>query len=97
MSNKMTNINKKGGTLTAKELADVDFKGSLERIDEHFFHENIGRIHNSLVEALEKPLIEKILKQTGGNQVQAAKVLGINRNTLRTKIKLLGIKKRIEF
>ena len=90
-------INKRGGSDNGSSGDVVDFKNSLEKIDEHFFLENVGRIHNFLVEALEKPLIEKILKQTGGNQVQAAKVLGINRNTLRTKIRLLGIKKRVEF
>jgi DNA-binding protein Fis len=93
----MNLIYKKGGNVATKEQAGVDFKGSLEKIDEHFFQEHEGRLHNFLVEALEKPLIEKILKQTDGNQVQAARVLGINRNTLRTKIRLLGIKKKIDY
>ncbi len=40
---------------------------------------------------VEKPLIEMTLKATEGNQLKAAYVLGINRNTLRKKIKDLGI------
>ena len=32
------------------------------------------------------------LEQSGGNQIQAARRLGINRNTLRKKIELLGLK-----
>ncbi len=40
---------------------------------------------------MEKPLIEKVLVTTRGNQLEASRVLGINRNTLHTKIKRLGI------
>jgi two-component system nitrogen regulation response regulator GlnG len=40
---------------------------------------------------IEKPLIERALERTYGNQLKAAKILGINRNTIRTKIKKLGI------
>jgi two-component system nitrogen regulation response regulator GlnG len=39
----------------------------------------------------EKPLITLTLKETKGNQVQAAYLLGVNRNTLRKKIKELKI------
>ncbi|MFZ2619517.1 MAG: helix-turn-helix domain-containing protein, partial [Alphaproteobacteria bacterium] len=40
---------------------------------------------------VEKPLIENVLKYVRGNQVRAASILGINRNTLRKKINQLGI------
>ncbi len=40
---------------------------------------------------VEKPLIEEALRITGGNNLRAAALLGIHRNTLRTKIKVLGI------
>jgi two-component system nitrogen regulation response regulator GlnG len=36
-------------------------------------------------------LVERVLRHTGGNQLQAAKLLGITRSTLRTKIRSLGI------
>jgi two-component system, NtrC family, nitrogen regulation response regulator GlnG len=41
--------------------------------------------------AIERPLIELVLERVGGNQVKAADVLGINRNTLRKKITDLNI------
>ena len=50
-----------------------------------------GGIYHSALAAFEKPLFEWALRQTGGNQLQAAKVLGLNRNTLRKRIVDLGI------
>jgi len=43
-------------------------------------------LHSNLLEKVEKFLIQKALSETGGNQVQAAKLLGISRNTLRHRI-----------
>jgi len=48
-------------------------------------------LHRRLVERVERPLLERVLARTGGNQIRAAALLGINRNTLRKKIVELGI------
>ena len=48
-------------------------------------------LHPLLIKAVEKPLISLVLEETGGNQNQAAALLGLNRNTLRKKIKELKI------
>ena len=40
---------------------------------------------------MERPLIELSLSATRGNQIRAAKLLGLNRNTLRKKIRDLDI------
>lgn len=45
-----------------------------------------GAVYHSALAAFEKPLIEYALEQTGGNQVRAAQLLGINRNTLRKRL-----------
>jgi two-component system nitrogen regulation response regulator GlnG len=50
-----------------------------------------GDLHAVLISAVERPLIEVVLVRAGGNQVKAAEMLGINRNTLRKKITELGI------
>lgn len=48
-------------------------------------------IYNRLLPLFEKPLLEVTLAATSGNQIKAASLLGINRNTLRKKIAELGI------
>ena len=45
-----------------------------------------GHLHELVIMGIEKPLLEMVLKETNGNQTQAANILGINRNTLRKKI-----------
>ena len=45
-----------------------------------------------VINCVEKPLLESVLNQLRGNQSHAAVVLGINRNTLRKKMKAHGIK-----
>lgn len=43
-------------------------------------------LYKIVILAVEKPLLEQVLKRVNGNQFQAAKLLGINRNTLRKKM-----------
>jgi len=50
-----------------------------------------GQIYKTLLSEVEKPLIEQVLKRTEGNKLKAARMLGINRNTLDAKIKKLEI------
>ncbi|MDJ0642771.1 MAG: nitrogen regulation protein NR(I) [Erythrobacter sp.] len=50
-----------------------------------------GSLYHKALAAFEKPLIEHALGETGGNQLRAAQLLGINRNTLRKRIGELSI------
>ena len=45
-----------------------------------------GTVYDSALAAFERPLFTEILRLTGGNQVRAAQMLGINRNTLRKRL-----------
>ena len=49
-------------------------------------------LHGRIVREVERPLIELSLAATGGNQIRAAKMLGLNRNTLHKKIRELDIR-----
>jgi two-component system, NtrC family, response regulator AtoC len=45
------------------------------------------KTHANVIDLVEKALIAKVLKQCGHNQVKAARLLGISRNTLRHRMK----------
>ncbi len=49
-------------------------------------------LHDLVWERVERPLFKAVLERTGGNQSHAADMLGIHRNTLRTKLKSLGLR-----
>lgn len=49
--------------------------------------ENPGNIYDLVMQQVEAPLLELILKHVDGNQSKAAEHLGINRGTLRKKLK----------
>ena len=50
-----------------------------------------ANLYDLIVGLVEKPLLRAVLQETGGNQVRAAQILGINRNTLRKKLTEHGI------
>jgi two-component system nitrogen regulation response regulator GlnG len=49
-------------------------------------------LYDRVLAEVERPLIQLALKATKGNQIRAAAMLGINRNTLRKKIQTLGLR-----
>jgi two-component system nitrogen regulation response regulator GlnG len=67
-----------------------------ERHIRSYFAAHEGRLparglHNRIMREVERPLIQIALEATRGNQLRAAELLGLNRNTLRKKIKELAI------
>ncbi len=51
-----------------------------------------GSVYRPVMACLEGPLLRHVLDLAGGNQVKAARLLGINRNTLRKRLRLLGLR-----
>ena len=49
-------------------------------------------VYDMVINCVEKPLLESVLHRVQGNQTHAAQMLGMNRNTLRKKMKAHGIK-----
>jgi two-component system nitrogen regulation response regulator GlnG len=50
-----------------------------------------ANLYDLMIGLVEKPLLRAVLRETSGNQVRAAQILGINRNTLRKKLTEHGI------
>ncbi|MBI4667321.1 MAG: hypothetical protein HY751_13035 [Nitrospinae bacterium] len=87
--NKMTCDN---GSLTPvcfETALRTDLKKFIKKLN-HM--ENGCNLHSMIVNIVERSLLEITLEETGGNQTEAARVLGLNRNTLRRKIDDLKIK-----
>ncbi|HID95536.1 MAG TPA: hypothetical protein EYP53_05705 [Candidatus Latescibacteria bacterium] len=77
---------------TVKEIASL--KDTIIELESSLYRQREGMLYRSILQAVEKPLLEHVLERTGGNQLKAARILGINRNTLRAKIRKLGIEVR---
>ena len=81
---------------TSAETDQHDLAEMVSRHLERLFDGEDGRLppsglHGRLLREFERPLIEKVLAVTRGNQLKAAALLGVNRNTLRKKIRELDI------
>ncbi len=48
-------------------------------------------IYDMVITHVERAMISSVMERAGGNQTQAADMLGLNRNTLRTKLTKYGI------
>jgi Fis family transcriptional regulator len=75
---------------------ETDLARSVRRAIDGYFRdldgEKAGRVYDMVINCVERPLIEAVLTRVDGNQTHAAEMLGINRNTLRKKMKAHGIK-----
>jgi two-component system, NtrC family, nitrogen regulation response regulator GlnG len=72
------------------------FMDDVARHVERIFAERAGRLppaglYGRILREVERPLIARVLTETRGNQLRAAALLGVNRNTLRKKIRELDI------
>lgn len=53
--------------------------------------QDVDDLYELVLSELEKPLLEEVMKYTRGNQTRAANLMGINRGTLRKKLKQYGM------
>jgi two-component system nitrogen regulation response regulator GlnG len=83
-------MTKGAGRLLTRSRHDVVLEEIIESKLEEFVkgmrNGSARNLHPMLIAAVERPLITHALKETNGNQIQAAQLLGMNRNTLRKKI-----------
>ena len=48
-------------------------------------------IYQMVIQAVERPMLEVVMREAHGNQLRASEMLGINRNTLRKKLQNHGL------
>ena len=62
-------------------------KSALERYFHDLNGEKVSNVYELVIGEVEKPLLEVVMRHARSNQCRAADILGINRNTLRKKLK----------
>ena len=68
--------------LNLSQLLEKKFATFVKKIK----HSNPKGLYALLISEIEKPIFNLALQETNGNQVKAAKLLGVNRNTIRKKM-----------
>ena len=72
-----------------------DLPDIIENLLESYFHdlegENPNAVYEMVLRSVEKLLLIYIMNYAQGNQTKAAKILGLNRNTLRKKLELYNL------
>lgn len=68
---------------TLRECVADSLRSYFSKLDGHAPDD----LYRMVLEEVEKPLLESVMNYCGGNQTRAAKCLGLNRGTLRKKLK----------
>lgn len=63
----------------------------IDKMNECCLHVSRGNLYAEVIGCVEAELIRQVLEESYGNQLMAAKTLGVNRNTLRAKMKKFNI------
>lgn len=77
--------------LTGQASAAPHFAAASALLARRLFDSDPGQVHARALDELEAVLVQEALARTGGNQLRAAELLGINRATLRKRMDLAGL------
>jgi Fis family transcriptional regulator len=81
---------------TVKQEA-IPLNGQVRKALDKYFTDlnghNPGDLYQLFMREVERPLLEKVMNHTSGNQTRAAELLGINRGTLRKKLEHYDLNK----
>jgi len=73
--------------MTKNDPLSVCVTQAIETYFEDLNGQEPTNLHHFFINEVEKPFLEVVMKQVKGNQTKASEILGINRNTLRKKLK----------
>ncbi len=72
-----------GNSMTLRDCVDRALKNYFSHLD----GQSVTDVYNMVLAEVEAPLLERTMQYMRGNQTQAAILLGLNRGTLRKKLK----------
>ena len=88
-------VTQKPTSTISKERRKQPLCGCIKTSLELYFNDLDGHppkdLYQMVLQEVEKPLLEAVLRHTRGNQTKAAEILGINRTTLRKKLDIYGL------
>ena len=80
------------GTFSQQESSlRSEVEKALHQYFQHLEDEPVTDLYRIVMSEVEGPLLEAVMKQSGNNQSKASIMLGLNRGTLRTKLKNYGL------
>jgi Fis family transcriptional regulator len=77
--------------MTKPHTIDEAVTRSLEKYFRDLEGTQPASIYEMVLRAVERPMLEVVMRQASGNQLRASEMLGINRNTLRKKLQQHGL------
>jgi two-component system nitrogen regulation response regulator GlnG len=89
-------LGRRGSGATDAAGGDDAMRRLLEAEFDELARQHRGRIYETVIENVEKALLSIVLERVGDNQVRAARLLGISRNTLRSRIERFYKYERLE-
>ncbi|NVJ60680.1 MAG: DNA-binding transcriptional regulator Fis [Gammaproteobacteria bacterium] len=72
---------------TLRESVNIAIKNYFDSLD----GQQPSELYEMVLAEIEAPLLERVMEYTRGNQTKAAVILGLNRGTLRKKLKIYGL------
>ena len=78
--------------MSFEDMVQSKLAAFLRRVDGY----PVTGLYEDVINRVERPLLELVMKSTGGNQLRAAEILGVNRNTLRRKLSEHGLRARLK-
>jgi DNA-binding protein Fis len=75
----------------ANAINQVDVPSEVTQLVRRLLHEGAPQIYHEVNAAVDRIVLEEVLRHARGNQLQAAELLGISRTTFRAKLRSLGL------
>jgi|TARA_B110000459_G_scaffold183591_1_gene212678 Fis family transcriptional regulator len=76
---------------TQESTLRTEVDKALHRYFIHLEDEPVTDLHQMVMSEVEAPLLQAVMRYSGNNQSKASTMLGLNRGTLRTKLKQYGL------